>query len=194
MLAIFMFVPAFITATITAFLCGILLKLGYVSFITVFLAIVFGDLLSNIFWYMTGRIGGQAFTTVFGKMFGVQQNITQNHLNSSLDVFNKFKDIAVFFVSAPLGMAIMFLSFMEAGLRRLSFWRYVITNTLFGAIWIYIILAMGYGFGYAYVVYSSILSRIGVSFALVIALFLLMTFGGWIRMIIMPNPYKQQTK
>ncbi len=53
---------------------------------------------------------------------------------------------------------------------------------------------MGYGFGYAYVVYSSILSRIGVSFALVIALFLLMTFGGWIRMIIMPNPYKQQTK
>ena len=53
MLAIFMFVPAFITATITAFLCGILLKLGYVSFITVFLAIVFGDLLSNIFWYMS---------------------------------------------------------------------------------------------------------------------------------------------
>ncbi len=192
MLAIFMVIPAFVSATLTAFLCGILLKLGYVSFITVLFAIIFGDLISNTFWYLVGRIGGEAFTKIFGKMFGVEKDITQRHLTNSLDLFNKFKDIAVFFVSAPVGMAIMFLSFMEAGLRRLSFWRYIITNTLFGAVWIYMILSMGYGFGYAYVTYHSILSRIGISIALVIILFLLMTFGGWIRMIIMPNPYKQQ--
>ncbi len=178
-----MFIPAFITATITAFLCGILMKFGYVGFLVVFSAIVIGDLLSNIFWYLAGRIGGQTFVILFGNFFG----ITQDRINSSLNIFDRYKDYAAFFVSAPIGMAIMLISFMTSGIRRLSFWRYIISNTLLSAIWIWLMLALGYLFGHAYIVFTSIIERTIVSMILLAVLFILITLGGWIRMLIMPK-------
>ena len=179
MLSLLMIIPAFVTATITAFLCGILLKFGYVSFGLVFAAILIGDMISNIFWYTVGRVGGKVFMTTFGRLFG----ITQEHLVGSMDIFNKFKNYVVFFVSAPTGMAITAISLMDAGIRKMTFSKYLISNTLVSAIWVWMMLALGYGFGYAYMTYSSIIERGLVSAVLLVILFILITFGGWIRMI-----------
>ncbi len=187
MLSLIAILPAFVSATLTAFLCGILLKLGLVSFTIVFLAILLGDLLSNVFWYWVGRIGGNTSVSLFKKIFNIHEDTTREKIGSSLDIFNKYKDYATFFVSAPIGMAIMFISFMDAGLRKLSFWRYVSVNTLVSAIWVWIMLAIGYGFGYAYTAYVSILGRCVLSVALVVVLFILLTFGGWIRMLMLPK-------
>jgi len=192
MLAILAIIPAFISATLTAFFCGIFIKLGslggggWAGFISILITIVIGDLVSNIFWYMAGHIGGNIFLATFGRIFGIRQE----NLNSSMNVFNKFKDYVAFFVSAPLGMAIMILSLMNAGIQRHHFWKYIFANTLMSAIWIWIILALGYGFGYAYTAFSSIIGRIITSIGLIIVLFLLMTLGAWIRTILMSFIYK----
>ena len=121
-----MFIPAFITATMTAFLCGILLKYGLVGFISVSSTIVIGDLLSNIFWYMAGRIGGTVFIATFGDFFGIKHD----HIVNSMDIFNKYKDYVSFFVAAPVGMAIMAISLMNAGIQRFAFWKYIILSTV----------------------------------------------------------------
>ena len=185
-LSLLMFLPAFITATITAFLCGILMKFGYVSFLTVWIAIIVGDMISNIFWYMAGRIGGAAFIATFGKLFG----ITQDHLVGSLNIFNKFKDYIAFFVSAPVGMAMMLIGFMNAGIQKHGFWKYLVANTLVSAVWIWLMLALGYGFGQACVVFGSILGRVVTSLGLLAVLFLLLTLGAWIRTLILSAIYK----
>jgi len=178
-----MVLPAFITATLTAFFCGILIKFSYVSFYVVLIAIVVGDLLSNIFWYILGLIGGRAFLITFGRIFG----ITQVHLNDTMSVFNKFKDYLAFFVSAPLGMAIMFISLMDAGIRKHGFLKYILTNTFVSILWIWLILGVGYCFGYCYVTYISITSRVLTSIMLLITIFILLTFGAWLRTIIISN-------
>ena len=181
-----MIIPAFITATITAFLCGILMKFGYVSFLPVLAAIVIGDLLSNVFWYAAGRIGGTTFVATFGRLFGIRQD----HVIDSMAVFNKYKNFVSFFVGGPIGMIIMIISFMDAGIMRFSFWKYVVNNTLIGIIWTWSVLAIGYGFGYAYTSYTSIFGRVLVSVGLVIVLFIFLTLGGWIRMLMTSIIYK----
>ncbi len=172
-----MFLPAFITATLTAFFCGILLKFGYVSLISVWLAIVFGDLISNIFWYFAGRIGGALFISSFGKIF----KLSHEDLVGSLNIFDKFKDYLAFFVSAPIGIAIMIIGLMNAGLQKHSFGKFIITNTIGSMVWIGLILSLGYSVGYLLVEYSSTFSRISTSVAALFILFILLTLGAWFR-------------
>jgi membrane protein DedA with SNARE-associated domain len=175
-----MIVPAFVTATLTAFLCGILLRFGYVDFWPVFIAIILGDLVSNIFWYLAGRIGGKVALVTLGGFFG----ITQEKIDSSIDIFNKYKDIVSFFVSPVIGLGIMLIGLMYAGIKRLPFCKYVAVNTVVGIFWILAILIVGYELGNSYTIFNSIMGRIVTSIGLVIVIFLLMTLGAWVRSLL----------
>lgn len=186
-LSVLMILPAFVTATLTAFLCGIFLEFGYVNFFVVWAAIVAGDLISNIFWYTIGLIGGRAFLITFGKIFG----ITQDHLNSTMSVFDKFKDYVAFFVSAPVGMAIMIISLMNAGIQKRGFWKYLISNTLVSVVWVWLMLTLGYFFGYAYVTYISLTERVITTIVLLVVLFGLLTLGAWIRTLLVSSVTKK---
>jgi membrane protein DedA with SNARE-associated domain len=184
--AIFTFIVAFISATLTAFICGIFVKLGYLDLWLVFAAIIAGDFISNTFWYILGRIGGRIFLATFGRLFG----IGQEKLTDSMEIFNKYKDYATFFVSAPAGIAIMIISLMNAGIRRVTFFGYIAFNTLISIVWIWVILFAGSWFGYAFGAYHSITGRILTSLGAIVVLFLLLTLGAWVRGIILSTIYK----
>ena len=64
---IFIVIFAFAEGPYLSMVFGVIVKLGYFSFLPVYSALMIGDLLGDTFWYYMGFFYGQAFIGKFGK-------------------------------------------------------------------------------------------------------------------------------
>ena len=62
---IFIVFFAFAEGPYLSLVLGVVLKFGYFSFIPVYLALMFGDLIGDVFWYYVGYFYGHGFIKRF---------------------------------------------------------------------------------------------------------------------------------
>jgi membrane protein DedA with SNARE-associated domain len=180
MLSILAFIPSFISVTLTAIIFGVLIRLGYANAWVAIISIIVGDVISNIFWYSMGRVGNKVFLVSLGRLFGIDQK----SLDDGLNTFNKFKDIVGLFATFSVGLVIMIISQMDAGLRKLRITNYVLMSTLATIIWTFICIYTGYGIAYAFTIYTSIWGIIITSISSLIIAIIMISLGSWIRSMI----------
>ena len=147
---------------------GVLLKLGYVSFIPIYTALMVGDLIGDVAWYYIGRHFGHRFIDRFGKYF----DITEESVEKVTRFFHKYKHRVLFISKISNGFGFALVTLMTAGMVRIPFWRYLAINLIGQFVWTGLLLGVGYFFGNAYMAVDNVIGKLSI-----VALFILIIFA-----------------
>ncbi len=149
---------------------GLLIRLGYFSFLPVYTALMFGDLVGDILWYEIGRHAGHRFITRFGKYF----SITEEGVEKVKRIFHKYHERILFVSKITNGFGFALVTLMTAGMARIPFWRYLSINIVGQFIWTGLLISIGYFFGNMYTSVDSVLGKMSI-----LALFVIVFAAFW---------------
>jgi len=165
-------ISAFIEGPVLSMIFGILIKLGYFGFWPIYTALMLGDLLGDTFWYYIGRYFGYSFVKRFGKYFSVDEV----RVAKISEVFHKFKYYILFISKITTGFGFAIVTLVTAGIVKIPFGRYILTNLSGQFIWSAMLIGVGYFFSHLYIQFNDWLIRLSI-----VALFmvLLIAFLGF---------------
>ncbi len=147
---------------ILSVIMGVLLRLGHFSFLPVYIALMSGDLIGDTILYMLGYHYGQSLIKKFKRWF----NISEQVLSKIEKSFHNHKHKILVFSKLTNGMGLGMVVLATAGIVRIPYTRFIITNFFGQLVWSGILLSVGYFFGHVYSQVSSVLSKM-----LIISLF-----------------------
>lgn len=140
---VLIFLGSFFEGSAVMMATGLLSHIGTVAFWPAYAALMAGDVLSDIAWYLTGRFAARSFFTRWGRFFGTTPDILEkierkfNHHHTKILITSK--------LTMGLGFAVPIL--IVAGTLRVPFMRYLTINVLGGIVWIFFLMRIGYYFG-----------------------------------------------
>ena len=138
---------AVIEGPVISLICGFFVKLNFLSFWPVYLILIAGDLIGDVFWYSVGYFGGEGFVRKFGKYF----HITEERENTVKKIFYKYQTSILIISKVTMGFGFALVTLVTAGIVRVSFKKYMMLNFLGQFFWTGGLLAVGYFFGSLYV-------------------------------------------
>ncbi len=155
---------------IISMIFGVLIKLGYFSFIPVYAALMIGDLMGDTVWYYIGRRWGHGFISRFGKYV----SITEDKVSIINRIFHNHKYKILFVSKISNGFGFALVTLMTAGIVRIPFVKYLSVNLIGQFIWSGILIGVGYFFSNLYMQVDSVLSKVGIVafFLIIVAAFL----------------------
>lgn len=166
------FITTIFEGPIVSVFSGIILKLGFVKLIPIVATVILGDLVGDIIWYTLGRNFGISFVHKYGKYF----NLHEDHIIKVSKVFNlhKYKILLGSKLTSGLGFAptILFL----AGLSKIPFKNYFITNLVGQVIWSSVLLSTGFFFSHLYGTLNGTFQKISLISFIVVILILLVRY------------------
>ena len=156
---------------------GVLLRLGYFSFLPVYAALMLGDVIGDVGWYYVGYHYGQSAIKRFGARFGV----TEEKVEKAKKLFheNKAKILFVSKITNGLGFSVVVL--MTAGLVRIPFKKYFAINMAGQVVWSGALLAVGYFLSDSYLRINSIVGKAFLGLVVAIALFAIFLYTKSLR-------------
>jgi membrane-associated protein len=160
---------ACIEGPILSVLCGILIRLGYFHFFPIYIALMVGDLLGDVFWY---QIGGHFGRRLLGR-FGKYISLTEERIEKVSQIFHRHKDRILVLSKMTNGFGFALVTLITAGIVKVPFRRYMAFNFLGQFVWSAFLIGVGYFFAHAYATVNTVLERVSVValFAIAIGLF-----------------------
>ena len=162
---------------ILSMIFGVLLRLGYFSFIPVYAALMLGDLIGDVIWYFIGYRYGHAFIARFGKYW----NISEEGVEKVTKLFHKHKHSILFISKITNGFGFALVTLMTAGMIKIPFWRYMTINLVGQFAWSGILLGVGYFFGEAYTEVNDWFGRISLGILFLIVIFALNGYKKYLK-------------
>ncbi|MDR3570793.1 MAG: DedA family protein [Candidatus Pacebacteria bacterium] len=137
------FLGSFIEGTVVMLTGGVLLRLGQVEFLPLYVALILGDVLSDILWYWVGYLGARRFVMRWGHFV----NATPEVVAKLERRFHKYhlRILVISKLTMGFGLAVPILT--TAGMLRVPFSRYLAINVIGSFVWVAAIIWAGYSFG-----------------------------------------------
>lgn len=174
----FLIVPVtLVEGPVVMMVSGLLIKLGYLSFVPAYLLLMLGDLLGDIIWYGVGHAYGHRFIKRFGKYFSV----TEEGVETMKRVFHRHHAKILFISKITMGLGFALVTLMAAGMSKIPFRRYLLLNFAGQFIWTGVLVSVGYLFGNFYVTLDSILGKIFLAAAFIMFFLCLIGFGKYMK-------------
>ena len=140
------FLATIFEGPIIMMLAGIMLRLGVVSLLPIFIVLILGDLVGDIFWYSLGYHFAHPITEKYGKFIGITPEILEK---TKLSFHNH--QIKILFVSKiTMGFGFALAILITAGIAKIPFKKYLAVNFFGQSIWTGFLLYIGYSFGNLY--------------------------------------------
>jgi membrane-associated protein len=130
-----------------------------------YLALVSGDFIADIGWYLLGRYGTRHAIFRYGRFVGLTPEILEKVENRFIKYHQKILIISK--LTMGLGFAVVIL--MVAGMFKVPFKNYITLNLVGGFIWTAFLLTVGYFFG-------NIFTLIPESGKIIFIIFIFITF------------------
>ncbi len=125
---------------------GIMLRTGIFALVPLFLALVIGDLLADIFWYFVGYYFAEPLIRRYGHFFG----LTPEKFVVAKELFRRYEAKILFISKVTIGFGMALATVIAAGATRVPFRTYMLLNFLGEVILVSGLLAIGYFFGEVY--------------------------------------------
>lgn len=158
--AFLVYIPVVVVAMLEgpflSIIFGVLLRLGYFSFLPIYAALMIGDLIGDIGWYYIGYHYGRKAIHRFGERFGV----TEEKVEKVEKLFHQHKNKILFTSKITNGFGFALAVLMTAGIAKIPFKRYITINFLGQMIWSGLLLAVGYFFGESYIRIESVTGKL----------------------------------
>ena len=137
------FLGSFLEGSAVMMTTGLLWHIGTVTFWPAYGALLAGDFLADIMWYLVGRFGARSFFVRWGHFINVTPEIIEkvekrfHHHHTKILIISK--------LTMGFGLAVPILT--VAGMLRVPFIRYLTINVLGGIVWVLFLMGIGYYFG-----------------------------------------------
>jgi membrane protein DedA with SNARE-associated domain len=150
---------------ILSVISGTLMRLGFFPFLPIYLALMVGDLIADVFWYFMGYRFGNQFVSRFGDRFGV----TEAKVRKVSKIFHKHKHKILFINKLTMGFGFAIATLVTAGIAKIPFKTYMLINIIGQVFWTGFLIILGYFVGQAYAIITDVFGDLG-KVALVVAL------------------------
>ena len=147
---------------------GVVLRLGFLYFWPIYIALMVGDLVGDVVWYYVGRRYGHSFIAKHGHRF----NITEAGVERLTRLFHKHKHVVLFLSKISNGMGFALVTLMTAGMVKIPFGRYIVVNAVGQLAWTGFLIGTGFFFSSLYITVDNVLGKISITAVIVILLFL----------------------
>ena len=148
---------------------GFLFRLGQLSFLPMYIALVLGDFTADMGWYCLGRFGTRAAIFKYGHII----NLTPEALEKVQNRFKKYHQKILIISKLTMGLGFAAVILVVAGIFKVPFKNYVILNLVGGFIWTAFLITVGYFFGNVYSLISGPEKIIFACFVLAVVIFVL---------------------
>jgi len=156
---------------------GLLYRTGFFELAPLFIAILAGDLIGDVFWYMSGRYFADPILKKHGKFIG----ITPEKFEKIKDLFSRYHERILIFSKLTLGLGFAIGILAVAGMTKVSFKRYMIINIIGEFFLVSILLSVGYLFGELYLGISDNLKAAFIAIVFVVVISAFYFFSRYIR-------------
>jgi membrane-associated protein len=147
---------------------GVVLRLGFLYFWPIYIALMLGDLIGDVIWYYIGRRYGHSFIAKHGHRF----NITEEAVARLTRLFHKHKHVVLFLSKISNGMGFALVTLMTAGMARIPFGRYIVVNAVGQLIWTGFLISTGFFFSSLYITVNNVIGKISLTAGIVALAFL----------------------
>lgn len=151
-----LFPLAVLEGPIITVIAGFFASLGYLNLIIAYTIIVVGDLAGDVLYYFLGRYGGRTFVDKWGKYLGADKE----QVESLEKQFDKNGNKLLFIGKLSHGIGGAFL--LAAGVIKMPFNRFLMSNMLATLIKSLALLLIGFYFGHAITSINSYLEKISL--------------------------------
>ncbi|HWC57552.1 MAG TPA: VTT domain-containing protein [Candidatus Paceibacterota bacterium] len=150
-----------------AIITGSLLRLGFLSFIPLYISLMSGDLIGDCLWYGVGYLYGSTALRKIAKLFALGDDSPKRVQK----LFNKYHEKILFFskVTNGFGLAIPILA--TAGATRVPFGRFITINMLGQFLWTGALIGLGYFFSHLFIISHSGLLKALLAVATIITIY-----------------------
>lgn len=143
---VLIFLAAIAEGPIVMTIGGFFLRMGYVTFLPLYLTLMAGDLAADTFWYAVGYWWGRPFVRRFGRFFG----LTDKLIARTEAAFHAHQNKILFLSKITMGFGFALLVLITAGIARVPFRKYLLFNVVGQFVWTALLLGVGYFFGNFY--------------------------------------------
>lgn len=140
---VLIFIGSYVEGSTVMVTTGLLWRLGTLSFWPGYLALLLGDVLSDIMWYFVGYYAAGPFFNRYGHWFGLTpETIAKvkrrfHHYHTKILIISK--------LTMGFGFAVPVLA--VAGMLKVPFSRFLLINASGSLVWVLGNMAIGYYFG-----------------------------------------------
>ncbi|MDO8521674.1 MAG: DedA family protein [bacterium] len=138
-----LFIGSFLEGSVVMMGGGLLWRLGTVDFWPMYLAVIAGDMLSDLVWYCVGYFAARPFIVRWGYLV----EATPEVLLKLERRFRHHQSLILLASKLTMGFGLMIATLITAGMVRMSVWRYALINIGAGFLWVYLLVIIGYYFG-----------------------------------------------
>jgi membrane protein DedA with SNARE-associated domain len=140
---ILLFIGCIAEGPVVMLASGFLYHLGQFNFWPMYFALVIGDFVADIGWYILGRFGARQTVFKFGHFVG----LTSESLERVGGWFNKYHQKILIISKLTMGFGFATVVLLVAGMYKVPFKNYFFINLIGGFIWTMILLTVGYFVG-----------------------------------------------
>ncbi len=144
---ILVFAAAFVEGPVVMMTAGFLFHIGKLQFFPMYVALVAGDFVADVMWYMFGYFGARKAVLKYGKFF----KITPEVVFKIEDKLRHHESKILFISKLTMGFGLALPILIVAGMLKVSFKKYVVFNLAGGLVWALFLVFIGYTFGNIYV-------------------------------------------
>ncbi len=156
---------------------GLLLRLGYFSFLPLYLCLVISDFAGDIVWYWIGYHFGNRFTKKFGRFF----SITEEGVAIVEKLYHEHHNKILIISKLTTGFGFAVVTLFTAGMVKIPFKRYALLNFIGEFIWTGLLLSVGYYLGEAYVHVDNIIGKFSIVAMIIVVFLALFGFGKYLK-------------
>ena len=110
----------FVEGPILMIASGFFYRTGFFEIVPLFIAILIGDLIGDVFWYMVGRYFAEPVLSKHGKFVGV----TPDRFEKIKELFTKYHEKILIFSKLTIGLGFALGVLVVAGATKVSFKRF----------------------------------------------------------------------
>lgn len=166
-----------IEGPIVMMVAGVLLRLGYFDFITLYLVLMASDLLADILWYYIGYHFGYRFIRRFGKYVSIEEK----EIDVVQKLFTKYHNRILIISKLTMGFGFAVITLFTAGLTRVPFKQYLALNFLGQLVWTAVLMGIGYFLGNYYLQFNNALGIVSTAAIIIMIFLVLLGFGKYIK-------------
>ncbi len=164
---------AFFEGPVVMLVSGFFVRIGFFSFLPVYLLLIAGDFAGDIAWYFVGRHGARKLIYRFGRFFSLDEKSVER-----AEHFFHHNQVRILFISKiTMGFGFAIATLVAAGAARVSFKKYFWVNLGGEFLWAGFLMGIGYFFGNFYIIMNKDLRWMFVIAMIVIATAAIYEFG-----------------
>jgi membrane protein DedA with SNARE-associated domain len=122
---------------------GILWQQGQTEFWPTYAALLAGDFISDLMWYVVGYLGARRLINRFGRYVGLTPPVVEKIQHR----FNRYRISILIISKLTNGFGTGAGTILVAGMLRVPLIAFALISLLGGIIWVFMVMFIGYYFG-----------------------------------------------